>query len=288
MTTNTTTDTATTDEGVEPTPASEFERGSWQNTLSRSAALFQKSGNDRKRATVLLWDGAKTGIQSWLPESSTDAGAELLSTEMLGIMGKGRKGDVSKIKTVAVAVKHHGLDLDGTNVKGKPITNLAMAYAEARRLTQTVQAEAAEDDAAEKAIENLTVPNSTTTVDGAALILLSKGIDGAVVAILDALGVKNEAAHRSFLRAVSTEVAARVQAAKPKPAPKASKPKAGATQAKGSKAAPKAQSGAAKAKAKPASAPAKAKPAVKAASPAEGTAKAKPAPVKRPARPAQG
>lgn len=278
--TSVTTDTATTDEGA-PTPPSQFEKGSWQNTLSRSAVLFDKSAGDRKRATVLLWDGAKSGIESWLPESSTDAGAELLSVEMLNIMGKGRKGDVSKIKTVAVAVKHHGLDLDGTNVKGKPIVNLSMAYAEARRLTQTVAQEAAEDDAAEKAVEGLTVPNSTTTVEGAALILLSKGVDGAVVAILDALGAKNEAAHRSFMRAVSTEVAARVQAAKPKPAPKG--PKAGATQAKsgGSKAAPKAQSGAAKAKPTTKAKPAAAATAEKATA---APAKAKPQPVKRPAR----
>jgi hypothetical protein len=180
-----------------------------------------------------------------MPNASTDVSAEGLYNEVLGILGTPRKGDASKIKTVALAVRNHGLILAS-------YPNLSKAYAEATRLTKTVQQQADEDDAADKAIEALadSIPNSTTTVEGAALILLSKGIDGAVVAILDALGANNEAAHRSFMRALSTEIASRVQAAKPKPVAKAG-PKAGAVQAGATgstttKATPK--SGAAKAK----------------------------------------
>lgn len=276
--TGTDTSTTSTDSMVATT---KYEKGTWQATLDRSASLFDKSAGDRKRATALLWDGAQEAITGWLPGSSSDAGAEGLSNEVLDIMGKSRKGDVSKIKTVALAVKNHGLVLS-------LYPNLSRAYKEATRLTKTVQVEAAEDDAAEKAIEALAVPNSTTTVEGAAAILLSKGIDGAVVAILDALGAKNEAAHRSFMRAVSTEVAARVQAAKPKPTPKVSTPKTGATKAKagqGQKAKPAPKSGATKAKPKPVSA-SKGDPNAKALPPKAQPAatKAKPVATRRPAR----
>jgi hypothetical protein len=193
---------------------STYEKGSWQEALAQSSTLLDRSTKARKRASSLLWTGAVTGIEEWLPGSDTDVSGENLYNEVLAILGKARKGDASKIKTVAVAVKDHGLVLSVH-------PNLSKAYAEAVRLTKTQAANAAEDNAAEKAIEALSVPNSTTTVEGAAAILLSKGVDGAVVAILDALGATNEAAHRAFMRAVSTEIAARVQAAKPKPAPKA-------------------------------------------------------------------
>lgn len=202
-----------------------YEKGSWQDNLNKSATLLDRSTKARKQASNLLWVGAQIGIEEWMPNADTDVSAEGLYNEVLSILGTPRKGDASKIKTVALAVKNHGLILAAH-------PNLSKAYAEATRLTKTVQAQADEDDAAEKAVEALadSVPKSTTSAEGAALILLSKGVDGAVVAILDALGANNEAAHRAFMRAVSTEIAARVQAAKPKPAPKAG-PKAGATQA---------------------------------------------------------
>jgi hypothetical protein len=193
-----------------------FDKGTWQEALQRSANLLDRSTKARKQASSLLWTGAQTAIEEWLPGADTDVSGENLYNEVLDILGKPRKGDASKVRTVAVAVKDHGLVLTIH-------PNLSKAYAEAVRLTKTKQVHEDEDTAADKAIEALAenIPHSTTTVEGAALILLSKGIDGAVVAILDALGHGNEAAHRSFMRAVSTEIAARVQAAKPKPAPKA-------------------------------------------------------------------
>lgn len=250
MSTDTST-TGTTDE------APVFEKGTWQNHLQTSVSLHDKSVKARKRASALLWQGAQEGIETWLPTASTDVSAEKLQQDALAALGTARKGDASKIKTVALAVVQHGLVLAA-------FPNLAKAYAEATRLSKTVQQEADEDDAAEKAVEAIDVPKSTTTVEGAAAILLSKGVDGAVVAILDALGADNEAAHRAFMRAVSTEIAARVQAKKPKPTPKAG-PKAGATQATGSKATPKATIKDGKAKAKPVAKGAKAKPVAKSA-----------------------
>lgn len=235
-----------------------YEKGSWQESLQKSNALMVRSAADRKKASHLLWTGAQVAISEWLPKATTDSTGETLYGSIIDVLGVKRKGDASKIKTVAIAVVKHNLVLASHE-------NLSKAYAEATRLTKTVADEAAEDDAAEKAIEGLAVPNSTTTVEGAALILLGKGIDGAVVAILDALGANNEAAHRAFMRALSSEIADRVQAAKPKPVAKASGPKAGATQATKA-AAPKATVADGSTKAKT-----KAEPATKAAPKAKAT-----------------
>jgi len=231
-----------TDSTTETTPVT-FEKGSWQDSLNKSATLLDRSTKARKQASNLLWSGAVTGIEEWLPESSTDVSGESFYNTVLSILGTSRKGDASKIKTVAVAVRNNGLVLSS-------FPNLSKAYAEATRLTKTIKAQAEEDDAADKAVESITAPKTAGTPESAALLLLSKGIDGAVVAILDSLGKDNEAAHRAFMRAIATEVAARVQAKKPKPAPKApAKPKtvkkatASATKAK-----PAPKSGATKAK----------------------------------------
>jgi hypothetical protein len=252
--------TSTTEETATPT----FAKGTWQHDLHESTTLLDRSVKAKKRAGALLWAGATEGINEWLPNSTDDVNGEALYGDIIAALGTPRKGDASKIKTVALAVRNNGLVLS-------TFDGLSKAYAEAIRLTKTANIEADEDNAAEKAIESIEAPKTTGSIEGAAALLLSKGLDGAVVAILDALGANNEAAHRAFMRAVSTEVAARVQAAKPKPAPKAG-PKAGAKQATG-KASPKAtiKDGAAKAKPTPVSKskgdpnkkalPAKAKPA---------------------------
>lgn len=234
----------------------------WQDILTKSAALHNKSAEDKKKSATLLWTGAKTGITEWLPGSDEDVSAEVFQSTVMGILGKSRKGDVSKIKTVALAVKNNGLDLDAkitTGTKaGQPLyPSLTKAYEEARRLTQTVAKEAAEDDAADAAVASIAAdaPNSTSTPEGAAKIVLAKGLDEAARLLLDALGPDNEAAHRSFLRAVSAEVAGRV---KPKTQPKAAAgPKAGATQAKTGTPAKAAPAKAQPTKAKPVSAAAR-------------------------------
>lgn len=206
-----------------------FDRGSWQAALAQSAKLYDKSVGDRQKAGALLWQGATSAIADWASDKSRDKSGEDLYAEILGLLGESRKGDASKIKTVALAVRNKGLDLGLYN-------NLSKAYAEARRLTKTEQEERIEDTAAEQAIEAIEPPKTATTVEGAAKILFSKGMEGAIVALLDVLngpsGEFNEAAARSFARSVTTEVAARVQAAKPKPEPrKKAEPKEGATKA---------------------------------------------------------
>lgn len=242
MTTDTTTPEATTTEKVE------YEKGSWQAALDRSATLFAQSGKAKTRAGLLLWQGASAAIAEWETDVDSDPAAEGLAEELLAIMGTSRKGDVSKIKKVAVAVGSHGLDISS-------FPNLSKAYAAASDLIDKAPERKAEDDAAESVIEEIAekAPKTASSVDSAALILLSKGLDGAIVAILDALngptGEFNEAASRSFLRGVQTEIAARVTAAKPKPAPRVkAEPKEKATPAAKTKAAPKAKPAATKAK----------------------------------------
>lgn len=249
-----------------------FEKGTWQEALHRSSTLLDRSTKARKQASTLLWTGAQTAIEEWLPNSDTDVSGEGLYNDVLDALGKPRKGDASKIKTVALAVKDNGLVLTIH-------PNLSKAYAEAVKLTRTAQVNAVEDDAAEKAIENLSVPKTTGSVEGAAALLLSKGIDGAVVALLDALGAQNFDAHRALARAISTEIAARVQAAKPKPAPKAPAKDKGAAKVAASGSSAKAAVKTAGTKAKPkGGAGTKAKPV--AVSKSKGDPNAKPLPPK--------
>lgn len=182
----------------------------WKDTLTKSASLLNKSEKDRKNATVLLWTGAKEAVADWLVNSDDDVQGENLYNEAMDALGgKTRKGDASKIKTVALAVKNQGLLLGQYD-------SLSKAYKAARDLTVVAKQDSDDDAAAEAVIDSLVAPKTATTEASAAKLLLSKGIDGAVVAILDVLngesGEFNEAASRSFMRAVATEIAARAKA----------------------------------------------------------------------------
>lgn len=182
-----------------------YAKGSWQDSLQQSSSLLDRSTKARKRASQLLWTGATTAINAWLPNVDDDVTAETFYGEVLEALGTPRKGDASKIKTVALAVAENGLVLD-------TFENLSKAYAEATRLRKTEREEKDEDDAAEAALALIEAPKSTSSVDGAAALLLSKGLDGAIVAILDALGKDNFEAHRAFMRAVGVEVRSRIDA----------------------------------------------------------------------------
>lgn len=243
------TDTSTT---ATSTPVT-FEEGSWQETLNKSATLLDRSNKGRARATALLWDGAQVAIESWMDgNSDRDVHAEVLQADVMDALGgKSRKGDASKIKTVALAVKNNGLDLGATVPDKKDpsksvlvFTNLSKAYAEAIRLTKTAETQASEDSAADEAIQAINAPKSSSTPEGAAAIVLSQGTDEAARLLLDALGKENLPAHRAFLRAISQEIAGRV----PKPAPKPPKAPKAAKKATAKKAT--VSSGAAKAKPK--------------------------------------
>lgn len=220
----------------------------WKASLTESAALNDKGSKYKARAGMLLWSGAQAAITEWLPESGTDVGGETLYSEAMAALGKARKGDASKIKTVALAVKEHGLVL-------KSHKNLAKAYGEAQRLLSTVPEHAAEDTAIEAATKALaeSAPKSASTPESAAKIVLAQGPSNAAKLLLDALGAEDGAAHRALIRALAAEAASRV-----KPVVKATKataPKGAATKAKSGgtarKAAVAAQDGATKPKGAP-------------------------------------
>lgn len=256
--------TSPTEENTTEAPA----KGTWQETLAKSATLFDRSAQGRKSATALLWKGAVGAIEAWEPD--TDVSAEGLYNDVKTALGESRKGDASKIKTVALAVKNNGLVLG-------VYPNLSKAYVAAVAMTKTVAVHQTEDDAAEAAVKALAEFTGATvsTPEDAAKIVLAKGVDEAARLLLDALGATNEAAHRSFMRAISQEISGRIV----KPVKTvASGPKAGATQVGATASTkPKAtiQSGATKGKAAPVvRAGQKAKPVIQ--------TKAKPVPVEVP------
>lgn len=185
----------------------EVEAGTWQESIVQSGVLKARAEGADKKAGELLWAGAQEGINAWLPESEQDASAEGLYNEVIGLMGRARKGDASKIAKVAVAVKDKGLSLSS-------FTTLSRAYSAARELLDAAPQHASEDTAAEALAEAIaeTAPKTATGLEGAAKILLSKGVDEAsrvvVAAVIEAAGSyeKAEPVLRSLMRSLSQEV----------------------------------------------------------------------------------
>lgn len=255
----------------------------WRETLNQSATLLDRSTKGRAKATAMLFDGAKAAIAEWTDSGSDDSGEVLYADVMDALGGRHRKGDASKVRTVALAVANNGLDLDATTtkvVKGKETTvpvfpNLASAYKEATRLTKTVAQHAAEDTAADEATQRIAgeAPKSASKPESAAMLVLAQGVDEAARLLVNVLNGEGEqadlSASRALLRALSQEIAGRVP--KPQPKPKSEK-KAPAKKATAKKATVSDGSAKAKPKAAPAkTAAAKAKPVA-----------AKPKPVSRP------
>src|ERR1700751_2050732 len=190
----------------------------WATDLQKSAVLKDKAGKATKQAGMLRWKGAKEAIGAF--DVTSDDGEALYNGVKEALGGEARKGDASKVRTVALAVANSGLDLNESIMKaGKKVlkfTSLSTASAEAVRLTKTVAEENEQDNTLEAVVEALEAPKTATTPESAALVLLSKGVDGAVVALLDALngpsGENNEAAHKAFLRAMTSEISSRIAA----------------------------------------------------------------------------
>lgn len=223
----------------------------WQDTLAQSTKKAEQGAKYKKQAGILLWDGAVAAITDYTADASSDPDAEKFSADVLAALGDGRKGDASKIKTVALAVVNRGLVLD-------QFPNLSKAYAEATRLTKTVKVHAAEDEAADAAVRNIVAPKTASAPEGAAKLVMAQGVDEAARLLLAALGNDQHAAHKAFVRAVVQEAAGLI----PKPEPKAKAPAKPKGKAVKKATAPRRASE----KADPASAaPAKAKPVKKAA-----------------------
>jgi hypothetical protein len=187
-----------------------YEAGSWGDMLAKSSTLKARAGKADKQASILLWKGATGAINEWL-EDKSDTTGESLYNGVIAAMGRARKGDASKIKLVAIAVTQHNLDLTAFD-------GLAKAYAEARRLLQINVRNDSDEQVAEALTAAIDAPKTATSPSAAAAMLLAGGIDGAVVAIFDKLkdmaqgdNAKTESAYRSFLRAATTEAAARAK-----------------------------------------------------------------------------
>lgn len=198
----------------------------WVQDLSDSARLRGQSVEAGREGRALLWRGAQAAIEEWKALASADANGDgLYALTMAALGGKARKGDASKIRTVALAVKDHGLVLG-------QFKSLSAAYREAYNLTKGAAA-AADEDAVATAKAKLLAAEmadaTPSTPEDAAKIVLSNGVNVAAALLLDALGNANDKAHRSFLRAVLDEVAKRApQAAQPKGKTGPAQPKAGA------------------------------------------------------------
>lgn len=248
--------TETAPKTAKPVKTTETKPYDWREDMKKAGQLKDRATTSNRQAGERLWKACKAGIAEWMPTGSDDVSGEALYKEFIEAYGESRKGDCSKMKTVALAARNHGLLLGA-------FENLSKAYAEARRLTQTVQNEADEDNAAEQAVEAIAAeaPSTASTPANAAKIVLATGVDEAARLLLDALngpsGENNVAAHRAFLRAVSSEIAGRV---KPKVSAVKDEPKEGAEQAKVTPTKAKAAPKTAPTKAKPKAAPTKATP----------------------------
>ena len=199
----------------------------WAETLRAAARKLDTAAVTAREGNSLVWLGGAAAIADVTSGSDYDGTA--FYEQLLGALGQPRKGTASKLRTVADAVVEHGLDTSEHK-------SLAAAYNAARALNRTRTVEVAEDTALDEALSALIAPKSTSTIEGAAKLLLSKGEDEAVRQIFDAIGGDNFAALRSFVRAATQELSGRVkasqEAAKKEAAAKAAAKRAKAAQDK--------------------------------------------------------
>lgn len=172
----------------------------WVKTLAASEKARISSEASGKKASALLWDGAVGAITEW--DRSGDPDGNTLYEEVKAALGGDhRKGDASKIKTVAQAVANHGLDID-------EMPNLSKAYSAARDLMKGEPQRNAEDEAAEAVTSSIEVPDKPSTPEDAAKILLAEGVDETARLLVAAMGRENGPAHRAMIRAIASEVTA--------------------------------------------------------------------------------
>ena len=262
--------TNTPDVATPETETNEPAVKTWAKTLEASEKARVSAEKNGKKAGILLWDGAVGAITEWDKSSDPD-GSTLYDEVKDALGGDHRKGDASKIKTVAMAVANHGLDLND-------FPNLSKAYKAASDLTKGAPQRKEEDDAADEATSAIEVPAKPSTPEDAAKIVLAKGVDDAARLLVATLGRENGPAHRALIRAMSAEITgvAKALAEEKKAAEKAQREadKAEAGEKIQQAKAAKAEAKQAEPKAKPKAAP------VKKAEPAK-KAEPKAAPVKK-------
>lgn len=254
-----------------------YEKGSWGDLLQKSTTLKERAGKASKQSGEFLWSGAKAAISDW--DRAADSSGEALYEDVKEALGESRRGDASKIKTVALAVAGMGLDIEEH-------PNLSKAYAAAVKLLKTDKQDSADADTADDVLSSVEAPKSASSIEGAARLLLSKGVDGAVVALFDAIAAaagdddKTEAVVRNFIRAATTEAASRAKARVAAEKEKASE--AAKAEREAEKAEREAKREATKAKREAAKAEAKPKPKVAKPAPKPEADKADEAPTEKP------
>ena len=167
----------------------------WAETLRAAARKLDTAAVTAREGNSLVWLGGAAAIADVTSGSDYDGIA--FYEQLLGALGQPRKGTASKLRTVADAVVEHWLDTSEHK-------SLAAAYNAARALNRTRTVEVAEDTALDEALSALIAPKSTSTIEGAAKLLLSKGEDEAVRQIFDAIGGDNFAAQMATFTSMAS------------------------------------------------------------------------------------
>lgn len=82
----------------------------WRTLMQACAERFAESESHTKETSRIVWIAARAAVLSHDPKA--DPTGERLYAETIAILGKRRKGTVSKIKTVALVRQAYGVDLD--------------------------------------------------------------------------------------------------------------------------------------------------------------------------------
>ena len=232
MSTNTNTSTSQTSQTSTST-------STWRTALRQAGLQKDEARANTKEAGQAAWAAARAGIEEWLTVKGADPEAQAFHGEVLHYYGKARKGEASKIRTIALATANNGLDPN-------TYRTLGAAYAAALKLTKIADINATEDEAlaaasaaaASAAAASAAVSAATGAPADMAIMIMSLGAKTAVTLMLDALGEDNLPAHRALLRELSKQVGernekvqAKTAASKPaKPAKDKTVPKAVASQ----------------------------------------------------------
>lgn len=190
----------------------------WRIALQQAGLQKDEARANTKEAGQAAWAAARAGIEEWLTVKGADPEAQAFHGEVLRYYGKARKGEASKIRTIALATANNVLDPNAYRTLGA-------AYAAALKLTKIADVNATEDAAlaasaaalaALAALEAASAP--TGTPESMASTIMALGAKKAVTLMLDALGEDNLPAHRALLRELSKQVGERNEKAQAKTA----------------------------------------------------------------------
>jgi hypothetical protein len=185
----------------------------WRIALQQAGLQKDEARANTKEAGQAAWAAARAGIEEWLTVKGADPEAQAFHGEVLRYYGKARKGEASKIRTIALATANNVLDPNAYRTLGA-------AYAAALKLTKIADVNATEDAAlaaSAAALAALAAASAPTgTPESMASTIMALGAKKAVTLMLDALGEDNLPAHRALLRELSKQVGERNEKAQAK------------------------------------------------------------------------